>query len=96
MGDMTTGAVVTECVKEEVYPCEDAPDASHFCGYLLAACMAHDIETIYCEALTGMCRAENEACLTCFYLSNTCVQTGTDCADLYFECGCVAQALGVE
>jgi hypothetical protein len=77
------------------YQCGQAPMSMDFCSYIADACSAHQIEANYCSILARKCDS-TLGCTMCFELSNYCHQLGFDCEDLYFECGCVADALGVE
>ncbi len=77
------------------FQCKDAPAADDFCSYVADRCAQHEIEPAYCSIIADKC-PRTLGCTVCFELTNYCHQLGTDCEDMYFECGCVADALGVE
>lgn len=89
----TTGDDDFICVDGDKFPCEQAPVARDFCSYIADKCSEHEIEPVYCSVLADKC-PRTLSCTMCFELSNFCHQLGTDCDDLYLECGCVADALG--
>ena len=91
---VTTGSEFV-CIDEDAYPCEQAPIVRDFCSYLADACGDHGIESSYCSILADKCPA-TIGCTMCFELTNYCHQLGTGCDNLYLECGCVANGLGVE
>jgi hypothetical protein len=93
----TTGEPDFSCTPKptDSFQCDQAPVAEDFCAYVADACSEHQIEQHYCDIMARKCD-DTLGCTVCFEVANYCHQLGFDCDNLYLECGCVADALGVK